>query len=258
MLRVWAFVVCSSVVFFLSLSRGSTFSPLSTCSLSCTSTSTVSNPPRIRPSAHPHNEEYCSTAMHNPPTGYEPKLFDKFDYSEKRLLQRSSRVQFWCSLESNLSGKLNFHLVAKCAHDMSLALQIVRTRQCALSWSIVRFQLFSRILHQYKSWSIHLVVEAFPLVLCASATDFLVQESQSKVQVSLSRSLLARTMGQIALPKQVSLFLFDSYCILHINLRLLPRYWADLKKWLCDKQFQSFPHRHRSVERYTSHVNFLM
>ena len=39
---------------------------------------------------------------------------------------------------------------------------------------------------------------------CTSAIDFLVQESQSKVQVSLSINLLARTMGQIALPIQVS------------------------------------------------------
>ena len=61
----------------------STFSPLSTCSLSCTSTSTMSNPPRIKPSAHPHNEEYyCPMAMHNPLTGYEPNLLDNFDYSE--------------------------------------------------------------------------------------------------------------------------------------------------------------------------------
>ena len=50
----------------LSLSRASTFSTLSTCSLSCTSTSTMSNPPNITPSAHPHNEEYCSMAMHKP------------------------------------------------------------------------------------------------------------------------------------------------------------------------------------------------
>ena len=27
----------------------------------------MSNPPRIKPSAHPHNEEHCSVAMHNPP-----------------------------------------------------------------------------------------------------------------------------------------------------------------------------------------------
>ena len=47
------------------------------------------------------------------------------------------RVQFWCSLESNLSGQLIFHLVVKYTHDKSMAQQIVRTRQCVLSWSIV-------------------------------------------------------------------------------------------------------------------------
>ena len=63
------------VLFSSSLSRASTCSPLSTCSLSCTSTSTMSNPQRIRPSAHPHNEEHCSMAMHNPLTGFCVVLF---------------------------------------------------------------------------------------------------------------------------------------------------------------------------------------
>ena len=86
---------------------------------------------------------------------------------------------FRVTLNPNLSGQLICHLVVKYTHDMSLALQIVRTRQCVMSRSIVRLQLFSGILLQYKSLSIDLVVEAFPLVLCASAIDFLVQESQS-------------------------------------------------------------------------------
>ena len=102
-------------------------------------------------------------------------------YLASNWLWLLTRAQLWCSLESNLSGQLNFHLVAKCAHDMSLVLQIVRTRQCVLSWSIVRFQLFSGILHQYKSFSLDLVVRAFPLVPCASATNVLVQGFQSKV-----------------------------------------------------------------------------
>ena len=96
-----------------------------------------------------------------------------------------------------------------------------------LSWSTLRLQ--------YKSSSLDLVVEAFPLVPCASAIDFLMQEFQSKVWVSLSISLLARKVDQIALPQQVSLFLFDKYCIPHTILRLLRRYWADWQKWLCEK-----------------------
>ena len=48
------------------------------------------------------------------------------------------RAQFWCSLESDLSGQMIFHLLVKYAHDVSLALQTLRTRQCALLWCIVR------------------------------------------------------------------------------------------------------------------------
>ena len=76
----------------------------------------------------------------------------------------------------------------------------------------------------YKSLSRDLVVEAFLLVPCASAIDFLVQEFQSRVQVSLSTSVLARKVGQNALPQKVSLFLFDKCCTLHTDLRLLRGY----------------------------------
>ena len=37
-----------------------------------------------------------------------------------------TRVQFWCSLQSNLSGQLICRLVVTCTHNMSLALQNVR------------------------------------------------------------------------------------------------------------------------------------
>ena len=105
----------------------------------------------------------------------------------------------------------------------------------------------SGILHKNKSLSIGPVVQAFPLVLCTSAIKFLVQVSQSSVWVSLSMILLARTMGRISLSQQVSLCLFDRYCTIHTILRLLRRYSADWQKWLCEKQFQSYPNRHRSV-----------
>ena len=69
MSHVWAFVVCFLVLSSSSLSLSPLISlSLSTCSVSCSSTSTMSNPPRIEPMAHPHNEEYCSMAMHNPLT----------------------------------------------------------------------------------------------------------------------------------------------------------------------------------------------
>ena len=41
-----------------------------------------SRPPSTIPNAHPQNEEYCTVAIHNPFTGYEPKLLDNFDHSE--------------------------------------------------------------------------------------------------------------------------------------------------------------------------------
>ena len=82
----------------------------------------------------------------------------------------------------------------------------------------------SGILLQYKSLSLDLVVEGFPLVPCTSAKKNSCAESQSKVWVSLSIGLLARRMGEIALPIRVSPFLFDKYCIPHTHLRLLCRY----------------------------------
>ena len=72
-------VTCLSVGCFLvlsssSLSRASIFSPKST--------STMSKPPSTKSTAHPQNEEYCSVAVHNPLTGYEPNQLDNSDYSE--------------------------------------------------------------------------------------------------------------------------------------------------------------------------------
>ena len=84
--------------------------------------------------------------------------------------------------------------------------------------------VFSGILYQYKSLSNDLVVEAFPLVPSAAAIDFLEQEFQLKVSVSLPINLLARNVDQIALPIRVSLFLLDSCRTLHTSPRLIIRY----------------------------------
>ena len=51
-------------------------------SLSCSSTSMTSETPRVETTALTHSVEYCPVAIYNPLTGYEPKLFDNFDYSE--------------------------------------------------------------------------------------------------------------------------------------------------------------------------------
>ena len=42
-------------------------------------------------------------------------------------------AQISCSLKSNLSGQMIFHLLATCTHDKPLILKIVRIIQCALS-----------------------------------------------------------------------------------------------------------------------------
>ena len=65
---------------------------------------------------------------------------------------------------------------------MSLALQIVRASSvCFVVKYLSDFNCLEESCITTNLVSIDLVVEAFPLVLSASATDFLVQESQSKV-----------------------------------------------------------------------------
>ena len=65
-----------------SLSSVSTFRPFSSSPLSCSSTSMWSKPPSTKSHAHPQNEEYCTVAMHNPLTGYEPNQLDNSDNPE--------------------------------------------------------------------------------------------------------------------------------------------------------------------------------
>ena len=79
--HVWAFVVSLLCPHPLSLAPLLSLS-LSICSLSCSSTSMWSKPPRNKTTALTHNEEHCPVAIHNPLTGYEPNLLDYFDYSE--------------------------------------------------------------------------------------------------------------------------------------------------------------------------------
>ena len=66
----------------------SCFSPSSTFSLSQSTCSmsgapySMSLPPRVKTTALTHNDGYCTMAIYNALTGYEPKLLDNFDYSE--------------------------------------------------------------------------------------------------------------------------------------------------------------------------------
>ena len=66
---------------------------------------------------------------------------------------------------SNPSVQMYLRLLAKCTHDRPLNLWIVRILQCLLSWSTVRLQQQSGILHPYKICSICLVVITFQFVL---------------------------------------------------------------------------------------------
>ena len=72
-----------------------------------------------------------------------------------------TRDQFWCFLESNLFVQMNFHLLAKCTHDKSLILWIVKIIQCPSSWNTVQLQPLSGILHQHQILSLCLVVINF-------------------------------------------------------------------------------------------------
>ena len=70
-----------------------------------------------------------------------------------------------------------------CTHDKPLNLWIVRILQCLLTWSAVRPQLLSGILHQYKISSHDLAVITFQLVLDIFAIDLLALDHRSKVCV---------------------------------------------------------------------------
>ena len=75
------------------------------------------------------------------------------------------QVEFWCFLESNLLVSMLLRLLAMCTHDKPTNLWIVRTIQCLSSWSTVRFQQHSVILHPYTIYLICLVVITFRFVL---------------------------------------------------------------------------------------------
>ena len=77
------------------------------------------------------------------------------------------RVQFWCSLESNLSGQLDLS-----SRGEVYARHVTGSANCKNSSvyfvmkKIVRLQLFSGILHQYKSWTIYGCVNVSTRSLC--------------------------------------------------------------------------------------------
>ena len=86
---------------------------LSTCSLFCT-TSTMSSPPRVKTTALTHNEEYCTVAMYNPLTGYEPCQLDNFDYSEgSAAIFQDESVDIDTELSYSCDAELDDEIVGK-------------------------------------------------------------------------------------------------------------------------------------------------
>ena len=88
-------------------------------------------------------------------------------------LQLPIWVQSQCSPESNLLVQIILHLLAMCTHDKPLNLWIVRILQCLSSWNTVRLKLWSGILHQYKIYSLYLVVIIFQFVPDILAIDLI-------------------------------------------------------------------------------------
>ena len=84
--------------------------------------------------------------------------------------------------DPNLSVQMYLRLLAKCTHDRPLHLWIVRILQCLLSWSTVRLQQHSDILHSVKNCSICLVVKAFQFAspYCWNRISLWARSSQSK------------------------------------------------------------------------------
>ena len=130
-----------------------------------------------------------------------------------------------------------FHLVVTYTHDMLLALQIVRTRQCVLTWNIVQLQLFFENPASIQMFINRSGCGSFSTrSLCFCNRFSCARISIEGVGVIIYKSAGAK-MDQIALPQQFSLFLFDNYCILHTNLRLFRRYRADWQKWCAKNRF---------------------
>ena len=75
-----AFVVSSCLSLSCFSHTSTLLLSLSICSLSGTQSS-MSSPPRVKTNALTRNGEYCTVVIYNPPTCYEPKLLDNFDYS---------------------------------------------------------------------------------------------------------------------------------------------------------------------------------
>ena len=151
-------------------------------------------------------------------------LFTQFPlhiYLAGSSLWLPTRARFWCSFESNLSGKMIFHLLAKCTDDKPLNGWIVRNSSVSF---VVKYCPTSTVVENLASVQISITRFCFDSLptrswyLCNRSSC----EGSSVEGVSVFvNKLAAPTMGQIVLPVQVSPFWHGRLCIPHTNLRLL-------------------------------------
>ena len=100
-------------VFFLCLSCLYVLSHFYSLSVQ-TSTPTMLRTPRMKPKAHPPNEEYCLVAIYNPLTGDEPNHLDNFDYSEaSAAIFKDESVDIDTELSYSCEPELDDELIGK-------------------------------------------------------------------------------------------------------------------------------------------------
>ena len=74
----------------------------------------MSRTPSIKPEAHPQNEEYCTVAIYNLFTGYEPNQLDNFDYSEaSAAIFQDESVDIDTELSYSCDAELDDELIGK-------------------------------------------------------------------------------------------------------------------------------------------------
>ena len=152
---------------------------------------------------------------------------------------------------SNTGPILVFPLIQPFGSDESSSLGKVYSRQATESVncenSSVSFVMIAIEILQYKICSICLVVITFQLVLMCR---IIIQK-----YVCLDHTWHERWTRLSSHTQRVP-FCRDKIQILHTFLRLLRKDSAELQKYLCEKQFQSFQSRRNSVSTIFHHLCF--
>ena len=70
--------------------------------------------PRETPAAPSPDEEYCTVAIYNPLTGYEPNVLDIFDYSEtSAMIFQDESVDIDTELSYSCDAELDDEIIGK-------------------------------------------------------------------------------------------------------------------------------------------------